>query len=419
MNIILTTKCKNTCAYCFARDIINKKNSNEYMTIDDFEKILEFLKKSGSKSIRLLGGEPLLHPEIKNILDISIKEDWAETIDIFTGGIFPKKLKNLLIRDQRYHIIININERRDYSSSVYESIVKLATYLADSGVGITLSFTIWRDDFEWHDHLNLMKNLGILTLRWSLASPSSLRSNEFLSIDKKSNFGARIAEFLLDFSNQNIRTVADCSVPLCIFSDEMRGRIERVNPSLGRDTTLGLCSVPVDIGPGLKIWRCFAVDAPSYLMTDFKNLRDIERTIQKRDDFIRWMDMPTECLSCDSSYHHVCQGGCLGFRNKNPENYSIVLKNSNGGSIKGTPSNICDQLFKIAQSNKQEIFIDTWTSIRSEPLFSQCSEAILLDACLSELKGNEKEALGLWRKSLLFLNEDKKDWVKNRIKHLS
>lgn len=417
MNIILTTECKNNCGYCFARDILNKKDGNEFMRIEELETILNFLKKSEVNNVRLLGGEPMLHPDIKEVFRILKNETWIQSIELFTGGIFPNKLySELLTTDKRLHVIMNLNEKRDYSEKTYESIIKGLYLLSNNGVRITLSLTIWRDNFEWTDHLRIIKELGISTLRWSIASPSPSKSNIIFEKIKEDSFEMRLLTFLTDCSNNSVRTIVDCMLPLCIFSNEVRGILESQNPILGRSSTFGICHAPIDIGPGLMISRCFAVSEPQYNLLKYKDLKELEKEIEKNDNLLRWLNLPKDCVDCRFAQEHMCQGSCLGFRSKGENSFTLNV--SEDFILNGDPEEICDYLFNLAKSDNSQLFTQIWGRIKKHPLFSKMKESLILNACEAEINHKYTESLSCWRQVLLVVEDDKKEWVKERIKVL-
>lgn len=65
--ISITSICNLNCKYCYR--FASKRN--KYMPREDFENILIKLKKLGYKKINLTGGEPLLHPNIKEFINIA------------------------------------------------------------------------------------------------------------------------------------------------------------------------------------------------------------------------------------------------------------------------------------------------------------------------------------------------------------
>ena len=61
-NLSITNTCNKKCVYCFASDTLGEYGKT-HMNITVFEKALEYLERSNLGQIRLLGGEPSLHPD--------------------------------------------------------------------------------------------------------------------------------------------------------------------------------------------------------------------------------------------------------------------------------------------------------------------------------------------------------------------
>ena len=59
-NIVLTTACSLACRSCFAAP--NRAVPPEEFTAEAFERVLDFLERSAIDQVRLLGGEPTMHP---------------------------------------------------------------------------------------------------------------------------------------------------------------------------------------------------------------------------------------------------------------------------------------------------------------------------------------------------------------------
>ncbi len=86
LQIFITNRCNLRCKGCFSRKAMGDSNADismeEYMSA-----VLKFLEKGG-KQINILGGEPLLHPALRKILDIN-RENKIKTT-IYTNGYFLK-----------------------------------------------------------------------------------------------------------------------------------------------------------------------------------------------------------------------------------------------------------------------------------------------------------------------------------------
>ncbi|MFH0831466.1 MAG: radical SAM protein [archaeon] len=84
LQIFITNRCNLRCKGCFARFVMNKSSSD--ISLEEYRNaISEFLKKGG-KQINLLGGEPLLHPKLRDIIKINRKHRIKTTI--YTNGSF-------------------------------------------------------------------------------------------------------------------------------------------------------------------------------------------------------------------------------------------------------------------------------------------------------------------------------------------
>lgn len=71
------------------------------MSVENFYKVIKWLKKQKIRNILLYGGEPTIHPKICKILDICKKERiW---VDLYTNNFFNdsvmKKLSNDYIKE--------------------------------------------------------------------------------------------------------------------------------------------------------------------------------------------------------------------------------------------------------------------------------------------------------------------------------
>jgi len=87
LQIFITNKCNLKCAGCFARNIM--ANDDRHMSLQEYAKAIETFLKKGGKQINILGGEPLLHPQLKEMLEINQKNNIKTTI--YTNGQFIDK----------------------------------------------------------------------------------------------------------------------------------------------------------------------------------------------------------------------------------------------------------------------------------------------------------------------------------------
>ncbi|MFH1248963.1 MAG: radical SAM protein [archaeon] len=83
LQIFITNRCNLNCIGCFAKKVMKEKQKD--ITIKEYSwAVNEFLKKGGGQ-INLLGGEPLMHPRLREIIEINKKRKIKTTI--YTNGI--------------------------------------------------------------------------------------------------------------------------------------------------------------------------------------------------------------------------------------------------------------------------------------------------------------------------------------------
>lgn len=84
LQIFITNRCNLKCKGCFARFVMQEKEG--CIDLEEYEKVIEnFLKKDG-KQINILGGEPLLHPNLREILKLNREKNIRTTV--YTNGNF-------------------------------------------------------------------------------------------------------------------------------------------------------------------------------------------------------------------------------------------------------------------------------------------------------------------------------------------
>ncbi len=63
-NLAISERCNLTCSYCFAADYLGLRQArSQFMSLAQYDDLLDFLDRSGIDQVRLLGGEPTLHPQ--------------------------------------------------------------------------------------------------------------------------------------------------------------------------------------------------------------------------------------------------------------------------------------------------------------------------------------------------------------------
>lgn len=82
LQVFIVNVCNRVCGGCFARNVMDP--SQPFISLEEYETCVQTFLRKGGRQINLLGGEPLLHPELRSILDINRRESIKTTV--YTNG---------------------------------------------------------------------------------------------------------------------------------------------------------------------------------------------------------------------------------------------------------------------------------------------------------------------------------------------
>lgn len=180
IQIFLSFQCNYNCNFCFNRDINNEAIINH----SKFAFISSVLKNSGVREIDILGGEPLIHDEIIDILEIGANN--FDSIFLSTNGSAIKRLRDIgrLFPDVKIGISINSKpseELKEYIlryRPVLKSVAACNCFIPDTALkfiedGLTY-YLIYRDVLSEKDLRYTMPFYEFLKAyeRWSQVYPN-------------------------------------------------------------------------------------------------------------------------------------------------------------------------------------------------------------------------------------------------------
>lgn len=98
----LTSGCNLSCIHCYQNPAYLENARNKaLLSVETFRKVIQQGKQMGLTSVKLTGGEPLFHPEIKEILHIVKQEELCLIIE--TNGVLCSKEIALQISTCKVH----------------------------------------------------------------------------------------------------------------------------------------------------------------------------------------------------------------------------------------------------------------------------------------------------------------------------
>ncbi len=121
--IEITNNCNLNCSFCS-----EVKRKRKFMSIDEFETILEKIKDYTNYIYLHVKGEPLLHPNIVGILDLA--EKYNLKVNLTTNGtLFPKvvdKIKNKRALHKINFSLHSENNDPNYLDNIFKNVEKLS-----------------------------------------------------------------------------------------------------------------------------------------------------------------------------------------------------------------------------------------------------------------------------------------------------
>lgn len=320
-NIAITNYCNLKCPYCFAEDL--KHDTPKNMSLEEYQRILDFLKNTKDERVGIIGGEPTLHPQFKEILNLTLEhcKKYEVPCILFTNGLYLAPYISQLAEMANYiTILINCNEPAVYSEQDLQKfnmtldIIKHVEPVYDKtifGCNIYLKETEY--NFLWHTVTRMHKN----NIRLSIAVPGGeyypyrYTKNLYYSLLK-----VRFMHFIQQAKKLNIRIELDCNyIPDCYFTEAEQQLIREVCNNFYSD--IQRCPIPIDILSDTLAIPCFGNYQPIKYM-EFDNIEEVRTYfLYKTDNESAQLNNADKCATCKKFEHYACQGGCLAFSEKN------------------------------------------------------------------------------------------------------
>lgn len=311
-NIAVNNYCNLRCPYCFANRYITEEEKNS-ITIEQLDRILEFLGRTHPGRIGIIGGEPTLHPEFTDILKRVNEFCDAYNVNsvIFTNGIHLHKYVRLI--GERMNCLINVNHPTVVGESNWNSMIKsLNRMVACSNIQrVNLGINLYPDLEDFDYIFDLLKKYKKTTVRVSYVAPTC----EYKDVDKDTYY-TDAKKLFLPFveraKSECISVHLDCNhIPLCYFDDDERALLEGVV-----DGYHDYCSPVIDITPDFQCTACFgAYELIS--LEKFENIDEVMRYISYKKMYpLVEKNCTGKCKTCSKHENLSCQGGCLAFANK-------------------------------------------------------------------------------------------------------
>jgi len=275
------------------------------MKLETFRQAVHFLDRSSIDEVRLLGGEPTLHPEFDRIISLSLNSQ--KKIKLFSNGLMSKEAIEILKKVPQEKLSVMINVTPDDINNK-EQILQQKTTIKELMPRVMLSYNIYRADMSFDPLLAFLKLKGIeKTIRLGLALPVLEGDNQWLHPQYYSFVGEKIIKFVQKTSLEGINLSFDCGFVPCMFSQEGIDILRKTGADMK-----WRCSPILDVDTRGRIYFCFPLADMFQVALDDKMAADNFRASFTFDTgLFRKAGIYKDCDSCIFKHSGECPGGCL------------------------------------------------------------------------------------------------------------
>jgi radical SAM protein with 4Fe4S-binding SPASM domain len=202
MDLYITEKCNLRCIHCAIMDDSRKK---DYLTLEKIKDLVDQYKELGGKVINLIGGEPLIREDIKEIIDYA-----ARKIDVIlptNAVLIDDNIAEFLSRYDKLAIQISMDGG---SSKVHDKIRGKGTFNKVMKAVESLrkynalekscfSFVVMKTNIgEVKSVIELTERLGLPEVRFTLIHKAGYAEKDWLNLNAKPDEYVQIYKYLYE-----------------------------------------------------------------------------------------------------------------------------------------------------------------------------------------------------------------------------
>lgn len=83
--IEITQQCNFKCIFCYEE---SNCYVEKFMTMENFYKVIDFLMNRNIREIQFIGGEPMIHPKLKEMIEYCLNKKFFNFIEVYTNASF-------------------------------------------------------------------------------------------------------------------------------------------------------------------------------------------------------------------------------------------------------------------------------------------------------------------------------------------
>lgn len=309
-NQIITNYCNADCDFCFASDSRSRMLKDGMRQMDEAEvrAWLDFTLRGGIKELRLLGGEPTLHPNFSDFIRLGTEAGC--TVTVFSNGAMPEKALEALadLDPENCTVVVNLSARLKND----EAVRLQQRALERLGPRVTLGMTVTSAVFDFRKYAAFIDAFGLKKdIRLGISNPTWGGSNTAVHPKRYPAVAQTLLECSAMTARHGITLSADCGFVRCMFGRNFDRLLENGFRYVSH------CSPVVDLCSGGKIIPCFGLS--NLISLKREDFPDAQAACARLKEMLKpWhsFGIYPECTECPYFETEECSGGCLAARLK-------------------------------------------------------------------------------------------------------
>jgi hypothetical protein len=314
-NLSISTVCNQNCAYCFTVDHLLDDNpggaqdpmtEQGFMPVDAFQERLDFLKRSNIQDVRLLGGEPTLHPHFIELIKLARAADMR--IVVFTNGLVSEEVLASLetLPLDQCTVMVNVNQPSEPGPD--DLFHQRRETLRRLGERALPGFNIYRLDCRMDFLPSLVNETGCKpTIRLGMAQPCLTGENRTIHPNQYRAVAVKIVRLARIAAKAGVKLDFDCGFVRCMFSDDDLDALRSAGANVGWQ-----CNPILDVDIRGVVIHCYPLSQLARLpLSSESDAAALRRVFEARARPYRLAGVFKECSICPFKASGECPGGCL------------------------------------------------------------------------------------------------------------
>jgi len=307
--IAINYGCNMNCGYCLTA---MNTSSGKFMSLPDAELISRWLVDQKITDLGLLGGEPTMHPQFKDITRLF--GEHGLKLSIPTNALFNEGKKEAFEMGVYKLAIVHLNDDYFYRKGEFEIIKENAKFLADCGLEVEIRYVVHMPAIPERFIYEFADFISATTVNFSIARPDASGGAFYLPVRTTRLILPEVYRSVRFFRDHGFQSsISAALLPLCVISGYEDAFMSGEEGFCSRNN--GKFDSSIVINPDLTADVCTSVpiSTGTKRVVDFLDLDDVKSSLEARFENLRVEPLFSDCLTCPD-FNTRCQGGCLVYK---------------------------------------------------------------------------------------------------------